>query len=129
MEYRMDETTGRSRMWDTNMNFWHDCKESPQAKKKQKDEKFQRERQEFLRNARQEKIKKLKTPIFCNWCNKSIPAYEPCDHMIADGFEVGVDGSDFYSDSFKAKERRKFLKDRMQQKLKEKTKPKMDSFF
>lgn len=120
MEYRMDEITSKTRMWDSNMNFWHDCKESPQAKKKKKDEEFQKE----LLGIRKQKVALLTTSIFCFHCQKSVKPIKPCKHMLEDGFEVGVDGSDFYSDSYKAKARRKLLK----KQKKTKKKISLDSF-
>lgn len=110
MEWRMDENVSKSRIWDTNMNFWHDCKESPDAKKKKQNEEFAKQRQKELLEQRKFKAAKLKTPIYCVECEGSVKPYEPCKHMIRDGFEVGKDGSDFYSDSFKARERREQLK-------------------
>jgi len=110
MEYRMDENTSKSKLWDTNMNFWHDCKESPQSKKKIKDEEFTKERKAFLLEEKHRKIGKMKTPLFCFNCNKAQYPSQPCNHMLEDGFELGVDGGDFYSDSYKATERRKFLR-------------------
>ena len=107
-------------MWDSNMNFWHDCKESQQAKKKMKDEKFQKE----LLEIRKQKVAILKTPVYCFHCQKSIKPIQPCKHMKEDGFEVGKDGSDFYSDSYKARDRRKYLK----KKMKVKKKISLDSF-
>lgn len=113
MEWRMDEVVSKSRLWDTNMNFWHDCKESPQAKKKKLDAEWKKKRDEVIRAERIRKINKLKSFVFCFQCNKGIKTATPCKHMIADGFEVGRDGGDFYSDSFKAVERRKYLKKQM----------------
>ena len=107
-------------MWDSNMNFWHDCKESPQAIKKKKDEEFQKE----LLGIRKQKVALLTTSIFCFHCQKSVKPIKPCKHMLEDGFEVGVDGSDFYSDSYKAKARRKLLK----KQKKTKKKISLDSF-
>jgi len=120
----MDENTSKSKLWDTNMNFWHDCKESPQAKKKIKDDEFAIERKEVLLEEKRRKVGKLTTPIYCVACSKSFKPNEPCKHMIEDGFELGVDGGDFYSDSFKAKERRKLIK----KKIQHATKTTLDSF-
>lgn len=125
MEWRMDEIVSKNRLYDTNIGIWHDCKESPQAKKKKKDEAWLKKRQEILKNERKKKIEKLTTPIHCHACNKSYRPNEPCKHMIEDGFEIGKDGSDFYADTFKATERRNYLK----KKREEKKKIKMENFF
>ena len=127
MEYRMDENLGKSKLWDTNMNFWHDCKESPQAKKKIKDDEFVKERKEILLEEKMRKIGKLKTPVFCINCGKAQYPSQPCKHMLEDGFELGVDGGDFYSDSYKATERRKILK-KNNLKLKKPNRSTLDSF-
>jgi len=120
----MDEISGKTRLWDSNMNFWHECTKSPQAKKKKKDEEFQKE----LLQIRKAKIALLKTPVFCFHCQKSVKPIQPCKHMLEDGFEVGVDGSDFYSDSYKARDRRKYLKKKMKKIKKLKKKISLDSF-
>ena len=39
MEWRLDENTSKSKIWDGNIGIWHDCKESPQAKKQKADSK------------------------------------------------------------------------------------------
>ena len=117
MQWRMDETTSNGKIWDTNLGLWHDCEKSPEAIKKNKDAEFLKERQEILREQILRKIGKLKTPIYCVGCGKARYASEPCKHMIADGFELGVDGGDFYSDSYKAKDRRKYLRSIKEKKL------------
>jgi len=121
MEFRMDESTARSRMWDDNLNLWHDCKESPEAKRKKQNEEFAKQRKKDLLDQRKFKVAKLRTPIYCVECAKSVKPYLPCKHMIRDGFEVGKDGSDFYSDNFNARDRREQLK-------KKKKKISLDSF-
>jgi len=127
MEWRMDENTSKGKLWDTNMGLWHDCKESPQAKKKIADTEWTEKRDEVLREERRGKVMKLKAIIFCSSCNKGIQASNPCEHLLADGFEVGVDTANFYSDSYRSTERRKLLR----QKNKRKDKPNttsLDSF-
>lgn len=113
MEWRMDEVVSKGRIWDTNLGLWHDCKESPDAKRKKQNEEFKKEREAILLEERKRKVGKLKTPIYCHLCAKAHKPNNPCDHMIQDGFEIGVDGGDFYADTFKANERRKYLKDKL----------------
>jgi len=121
----MDEVISKNKLFDTNLGIWHDCKKSPEAKRKKKEQEFKKQREKELLEMRKEKVRKLKTPVFCHACNKAFRPKEPCKHMIADGFEIGVDGGDFYSDTFKAIERRKYLKSKM----KEKKRMKMENFF
>lgn len=129
MEWRMDENVGKSRLWDNNMNFWHDCKESPEAKKKEADLMWKKKRAAVLKEERQKKIIKLKTPIYCVKCVKSFKPIEPCKHMIEDGFELGVDGGDFYADTFKAIERRRQLQEKKNQSKQQKNKASLDKFI
>jgi len=110
MEWRLDENTSKTKIWDGNIGIWHDCKESPQAKKQKADSDWSKKRDEVLRHERLNKIAKLKAVIFCYHCEKGIKASSPCKHLIEDGFEFGKDGGDFYSDSYKSKQRRKLLK-------------------
>lgn len=125
MEWRMDEIVSKNKLFDTNIGIWHDCQKSPQAKKKKKHEEFLKKRESELLEMRKEKVRKLKTPVFCHSCGKALRPNQPCEHMIADGFEIGVDGGDFYADTFKAEERRKYLKN----KRKEDKKMKLEKFF
>lgn len=127
MEWRMDETTAKSKLWDTNLGLWHDCKESPQAKKKKADQEWKNKREKILLEERKKKIIKLKTPIFCLACQKSYKPNQPCKHMIDDGFELGVDGSDFYSDTPKAIARREQIK--AKKKRESKKKSQLENFF
>ena len=127
MELRMDEVTSKYKTWDTNLGLWHDCKESPEAKRKKANEEFKKEREEQLLKQRQQKANLLKTPVFCYQCKCARYPIDPCEHMIADGFEKGVDGSNFYSDTFESIERRKYLKQKMKT-AKEPQKINLDSF-
>lgn len=124
----MDEIVSKNKLYDTNLGFWHDCKESPEAKRKKKDEEFQKERQAVLLDQRKLKVGKLKTPVYCFECVKANLPTQPCEHMIRDGFEVGTDGGDFYSDTFKATERRKYLQDKIKKMKHKPTKKGLDSF-
>lgn len=103
MEFRTDEITAKNKVWDNNLNLWHDCKKSPEAKRK-------KENEEFAINQRKFKVARLKTPVYCIECNHAVKLYEPCNHMIRDGFRIGIDGSDFYSDSYVSVSRREQLK-------------------
>ena len=99
MEWRMDENTSKSKLWDTNMNFWHKCQNKLQQKKEQA-EKLDLWYQNWKTRW------KYKVPIWCYACNKSYPYTDVCQHIRADGFIEGKDTCEFYADSYSARQRR-----------------------
>ena len=96
----MDENTSKSRIWDTNLNLWHDCKKNPAEQKRKQDEWFKKWKDRF----------RYKVPIWCCVCNKSFPYTDVCDHIRADGFEEGRDTCEFYADSYGAHNRREAVR-------------------
>ena len=98
--FRMDESSGKTRLWNDNIGIFHTCDENPYDRK-QKLESWK---------TKWDLKKKFDVPIYCPRCNIAYNPKSVCGHILSDGYVEGVDTAEFYSDNPKMAERRNLIK-------------------